>query len=186
MPAKQTEKPSAKSEEDSDLGSALMIIVIAVGVLVIIILAYCARLLYIHVNVEQFKLEALKAQAAKAKKAGQEIEIDNLGEQYNAANDYGIFGVGDKRGGGMQTLQEKMNLADVSEKRDEGDSSSDSDPYNENGDPSMRVMDGDAEPNATVNFANSVTAMAHQVRTNAVVADLPEDNELMQEPESEK
>lgn len=33
-------------------------------------------------------------------------------EQYNAAADFAVFSKGDKRGGAMQTLQEKMNLAD--------------------------------------------------------------------------
>lgn len=39
-------------------------------------------------------------------------EFDNLEEQYNPHHDFAIFGVGNKKGGGLQTLQEKMNAAD--------------------------------------------------------------------------
>lgn len=46
-------------------------------------------------------------------------------EQYNPAADFAIFGKGDPRGGAMQTMQEKMNLADdvddnISSASDEG------------------------------------------------------------------
>jgi hypothetical protein len=39
-------------------------------------------------------------------------EFENLEEQYNPHHDFAIFGVGNKKGGGLQTLQEKMNCAD--------------------------------------------------------------------------
>ena len=87
------------------MGTSLMIIVIAVSVLAIIIFAYCARMLYVQANIEQFKREAMKAQAEKAVKKGQEIEVEDYVDQYNPANDFAVFGVGDPRGGGMQTLQ---------------------------------------------------------------------------------
>jgi len=40
-----------------------------------------------------------------------EIELE-YEEQYNPNHDFAIFGVGNERGGGMQTMKEKMNLAD--------------------------------------------------------------------------
>ena len=56
-------------------------------------------MLYIHINVEQFKLEALKAQAERNKKA--ETEFGKIEGQYDATTDFAVFGVGDKRGGGL-------------------------------------------------------------------------------------
>jgi hypothetical protein len=34
-------------------------------------------------------------------------EFENLEEQYNPHHDFAIFGVGNAKGGGLQTLQEK-------------------------------------------------------------------------------
>ena len=45
---------------EGESSDALLIIVLAVAVLGVLILAYCARLLYVHVNIEKFKLEAAK------------------------------------------------------------------------------------------------------------------------------
>jgi hypothetical protein len=42
-------------------------------------------------------------------KQGDDIQYD---EQYNPHHDFAIFGQGDPRGGGLQTMQEKMNMAD--------------------------------------------------------------------------
>jgi len=53
------------------------------------------------------------------------VEDDEFEEQYNPLHDFAVFGVGNNRIGGNQTLQEKMNLADQSsstEKEDEEDS----------------------------------------------------------------
>lgn len=44
-------------------------------------------------------------------------------EQYDPNQEFRIFGIGDKTKGGIQTLQEKMNMADDVE----SDGSSDSD-----------------------------------------------------------
>jgi len=71
MPAKQTERTSGKVEEEA--GNSLLIVAVSIGVLAILLLAYCIRMLYIHINVEQFKLEALKAQAERNKKAETEF-----------------------------------------------------------------------------------------------------------------
>ena len=34
-------------------------------------------------------------------------------QQYDPNNDFAIFGIGDKSRGGLQTMNEKMNLADA-------------------------------------------------------------------------
>ena len=39
-------------------------------------------------------------------------DIDEYEAQYDPNNDFAIFGVGDQTRGGVQTMQEKMNLAD--------------------------------------------------------------------------
>ena len=36
----------------------------------------------------------------------------NYEQQYDANNDYQIFGVGNTKTGGVQTMKEKMNMAD--------------------------------------------------------------------------
>jgi len=40
------------------------------------------------------------------------MEDDVFEEQYDAHQDFQVFGVGDKTKGGVMSLQEKMNLAD--------------------------------------------------------------------------
>ena len=45
-------------------------------------------------------------------------------DQYDPAQDFAIFGVGDKTKGGLQSLKEKMNLADGLNSKDD-DSSED-------------------------------------------------------------
>lgn len=56
------------------------------------------------------------------------VEDDEFEEQYNPLHDFAVFGVGNDRIGGNQTLQEKMNLADQSssgEEEEEGESADD-------------------------------------------------------------
>lgn len=40
------------------------------------------------------------------------IDANNFEQQYDANNDYAIFGVGSNKTGGIQTMKEKMNMAD--------------------------------------------------------------------------
>lgn len=64
------------------------------------------------------------------KMADQSRIEDHYEEQYNPHHDFAIFGAGDPRGGGMQTLQEKMNLADGVEQNDNSsDTDDDKKPY---------------------------------------------------------
>lgn len=46
------------------------------------------------------------------KKANAQVVAENYEEQYDANADFAVFGVGDKTKGGLQSLKEKMNLAD--------------------------------------------------------------------------
>jgi hypothetical protein len=39
-------------------------------------------------------------------------EVNQFEEQYNPLHDYQVFDVGNRRAGGQQTLQQKMNLAE--------------------------------------------------------------------------
>ena len=39
--------------------------------------------------------------------------LDEYATQYDPNNDFAVFGVGDKTRGGVQSMKEKMNLADV-------------------------------------------------------------------------
>ena len=38
--------------------------------------------------------------------------------QYDPNNDFAIFGVGDPTSGGLQTMKEKMNMADAGEEKE--------------------------------------------------------------------
>ena len=38
-------------------------------------------------------------------------------QQYDPNNDFAIFGIGDKSRGGLQTMNEKMNLADAASEK---------------------------------------------------------------------
>ena len=40
------------------------------------------------------------------------VDANNYEQQYDANNDYQIFGVGNTKTGGVQTMKEKMNMAD--------------------------------------------------------------------------
>jgi hypothetical protein len=50
--------------------------------------------------------------------------MDQFEKQYDANNDYAIFGIGDVRKGGIQDMKEKMNMAD---QKPENESSSEED-----------------------------------------------------------
>jgi hypothetical protein len=48
--------------------------------------------------------------------------MDEYATQYDPNNDFAVFGVGDKTRGGVMSMQEKMNLADVVDEVQEEDS----------------------------------------------------------------
>lgn len=45
--------------------------------------------------------------------------IELYAQQYDPNNDFAIFGVGNSKLGGVQTMQEKMNMADENSGEDE-------------------------------------------------------------------
>jgi hypothetical protein len=124
--------PAPKVETNAN--SALIVVAVGVSIIVLVVLVYCLRSLYIKANFESIQKAAIEAktraitvggnQVEDAKNEGnnnyegstnkkmKDAEFDNLEEQYNPHHDFAIFGVGNKKGGGLQTLQEKMNAAD--------------------------------------------------------------------------
>lgn len=106
-------------------------------------------------------------------------EHDKYDEQYNPHHDFAIFGQGDPRGGGLQTLQQKMNLADdVAE-----GNSSDSD---ESIDKKEKMNGKHYEEVAMSSLDVSLTARpTSTARDSAAVLNqaapaLPEDNEIVE------
>lgn len=86
-------------------------------------------------------------------------------QQYDPNNDFAIFGVGDKSRGGLQSMKEKMNLAD--------DKS-----YQE---------DSSIEEDGTSNFGESYnTGSKMVIEAENVDNDLPEDKEIQSEKEEEE
>lgn len=53
---------------------------------------------------------------------GLSVEDNQYENQYDANNDYQIFGMGSNKTGGIQTMQEKMNMADKPKVDDSSDS----------------------------------------------------------------
>jgi len=47
--------------------------------------------------------------------------VNKLEAQYDANQDFAIFGMGDKTKGGIQSLQQKMNMADQLDSSDSED-----------------------------------------------------------------
>jgi hypothetical protein len=41
------------------------------------------------------------------------VGVEDYAQQYDPSNDFAVFGVGDETRGGVQSMKEKMNLADV-------------------------------------------------------------------------
>lgn len=115
--------------------------------------------------------------------------IDEYEVQYDPNNDFAIFGIGDQTRGGVQTLKEKMNLADDNQKGNE-DSSSDEDNSvqrknsklstqvitNLNQTPSSRGNSGASSQDTADKLVN------HDLEEN----DLPEDKEIHSDNEEEE
>jgi len=81
-------------------------------------------------------------------------------QQYDPNNDFAIFGVGDKSRGGLQTMKEKMNLADHNSQQE----------------------DSSIEEDATSNYGGT-----HDTGSKMVTEDvLPEDKEIHSDKEEEE
>lgn len=87
--------------------------------------------------------------------------------QYDANNDFKIFGVGDQRQGGIQDMKQKMNLAD---KLDEN---SEEDPV------SARIRKGTPEATSTLGGRKVSTEDSSQKSLKQIDNDLPEDQEVI-------
>lgn len=86
-------------------------------------------------------------------------------QQYDPNNDFAIFGVGDKSRGGLQTMKEKMNLADGAS-------------YQE---------DSSIEEDGTSNYGGTHdTGSKMVIEAENVDNDLPEDKEIHSEKEEEE
>lgn len=113
-----------------------------------------------------------------------EGEHDKYDEQYNPHHDFAIFGLGDPRGGGLQTLQQKMNLADdVNEQACSSDSDEDVNKDNKTKMEGENVYDEIAM--ASLSMDNSIStarqdsaAMINHKNDEAPA--LPEDNEIVE------
>ncbi len=64
---------------------------------------------------EVFSPEKQSKNRQKFQEVSRSSAVEEYGQQYDPNNDFAIFGVGDKTKGGIQSLKEKMNLADVVE-----------------------------------------------------------------------
>lgn len=117
---------------------------------------------------------------------------DKYDEQYNPHHDFAIFGQGDPRGGGLQTLQQKMNLADDVA---EGANSSDSDEPVEDGDKRQtKKGDGKYEEVAMASLSMDASISTARMDSAAMLAPsgsssadaLPEDREIVEEVDEEE
>lgn len=98
--------------------------------------------------------------------------LEDYGAQYDPNNDFAVFGVGDPSRGGVQSMKEKMNLADaVDEVQDSSDESS--------------PMNADNVTNKHSALPQMSDAKQKQVPSFDNVNDLPEDQEIHSEGEEE-
>lgn len=89
--------------------------------------------------------------------------------QYDPNNDYAIFGIGDPTRGGIQTMQEKMNIAD---KPVHTDSSEEEDEYREGSAPSGTKLDSQGSGKGSDSTGGKTP-----------INDLPEDKEIHSDDE---
>lgn len=100
--------------------------------------------------------------------------LENYGTQYDPNNDFAVFGVGDPTRGGVQSMKEKMNLADaIDEVQDSSDETS--------------PMNADNYTKSQTNSHSALPQMSdakqQQVPSFDNVNDLPEDQEIHSEGE---
>lgn len=141
-------------EEVDTNNKSTTIIAVTVSIVILLAVAYCMRVLYQRMNAEELEkleIQAKQAEMVKMKTVQKKQKVesvdaiidqvrahgtsemkmmdpqveDQLEEQYNPLHDFAVFGVGNDRIGGNQTLQEKMNLADQSSSGEEEEGESD-------------------------------------------------------------
>jgi len=120
-------------------------------------------------------------------------------EQYDPNQEFRIFGIGDKTKGGVQSLQEKMNMADDVSGDDSSSEENENNSDHENG---SRPGSGDnlkvPNPQSEGNCDTSVVSMnqmllpdGHKTPQGSILSSenknaLPEDNEIIDEEEEEE
>lgn len=115
-----------------------------------------------------------------------QANFEEYAVQYDPNNDFAIFGVGDQTRGGVQSLKEKMNLADDVDKENEDSSSED--------DNSMSRKDSKMSTQVVTNLNQSSRGQsgassqdtAHKLMNNSSENNLPEDREIISEEEEEE
>lgn len=124
-------------------------------------------------------------------------------EQYDPNQEFKIFGIGDKTKGGVQSLQQKMNMADdVQDEEDSSDTENDGDQANvtpAKASDVLNTFNPDVAPNMDVSIRSSSSHMSKRglllektpLGSVYTVSDkksnqLAEDNEIVdEEPEEE-
>jgi len=86
-------------------------------------------------------------------------------QQYDANNDFKIFGLGQDRQGGIQDMKQKMNMADKLNESSEQECAT--------------IRKGTPESNSTVGAKKASTEDSSQKSLNQIDNDLPEDQEVI-------
>lgn len=119
-------------------------------------------------------------------KSMHQANFEEYAVQYDPNNDFAIFGIGDQTRGGVQSLKEKMNLADDVDKENEDSSSED--------DNSLSRKDSKMSTQVVTNLNQSSRGQsgassqdtAHKLMNNSSENNLPEDREIISEEEEEE
>lgn len=121
-------------------------------------------------------------------KSSNKLDLDEYEVQYDPNNDFAIFGIGDQTRGGIQTLKEKMNLADDDQKGNE-DSSSDEDNSVQRKNSKLStqgVTNMQMSSRGASGASSQDTAAKMANHENSDENDLPEDKEIHSENEEEE
>lgn len=198
--------------------TSIIVIAAAAGIILLVACAYAVRIFYQKMFHEKIQKAAIKEQQLKVtvgRIGRQKVDAldaripdsnakifdiipdhvaqgdhDKYDEQYNPHHDFAIFGQGDPRGGGLQTLQQKMNLADEVA---EGANSSDSDEPAEDGDKAAtKNADGNYEEVAMASMSMDASISTARMDSACVLVSsdsanaLPEDREIVEEADEEE
>lgn len=189
----------------------------AAGIILLVACAYAVRIFYQKMFHEKIQKAAIKEQQLKvtvghidrqkvdaidARMPDSNAKIfdiindhvaqgdhDKYDEQYNPHHDFAIFGQGDPRGGGLQTLQQKMNLADEVA---EGANSSDSDEPADGDKAATKNADGKYEEVAMASMSMDASISTSRMDSACILVSsvsdnaLPEDREIVEEADEEE
>jgi len=200
--------------------TSIIVIAAAAAIILLVACAYAIRIFYQRLFHEKIQKEAIKEQQLKVTvgridrqkvdaienkmvpdsnakifdiigDAVVEGDHDKYDEQYNPHHDFAIFGQGDPRGGGLQTLQQKMNLADEVA---EGANSSDSDEpvdgdkatTKKGNEKYEEVAMASVSMDASLSTARMDSACVLQPSSSGSMDALPEDREIVEEVDEEE